>query len=116
MFCADRSTGLPIADVEGSYLQRKRNLGQKRIDPAKSPSRQLDTETIEAKRLLGLTRDSTRSTAKVSAIRRPNHLTVPTPPLLTHASAAAAAKMIALYAACARNGEVVEFDLILSQA
>jgi hypothetical protein len=101
-------------------LQRKRNLGQKRyfwgIDPAKSPSRQLDTETIEAKRLLGLTRDSTRSTAKVSAILRPNHLTVPTPPLLTHASAAAAAKMIALYAACARNGEVVEFDLILSQA
>jgi len=33
-----------------------------------------------------------------------------------HASSAAAPKMMALYAEWARNGDVVEFDLILSQA
>jgi hypothetical protein len=35
---------------------------------------------------------------------------------LFHSSSAAAVKMMALYAECARNGGVVEFDLILSQA
>ncbi len=37
------------------------------------------------------------------------------PPHL-HAISAVAAKMMALYAECARNADVVEFDFILSQA
>jgi hypothetical protein len=64
----------------------------------------------------GVIRQPAHSAAVANLAAMPAQHNVTDPPDLLHASSAAAAKMMALYAECVKIGVVVEFDLILSQA